>query len=105
MPSEDPHRQLRTGEDRRDRRRGGSRLDARAELDAVQLEVVGGGHGHVVAIEHLPIEDVQVGIEHLSCRRRRGIRLEGVVVLGHAPAPVTMSRGMAAIAAARMMTR
>ena len=61
----------RTGEDRRDRRRGRSGLDPRAELDAVQLEVVDGRDGRAVAVEHLAVQQVQVRVEDAPSRRAR----------------------------------
>ena len=95
-------RQLRAGEDRRDGRRGRAWLDAHTELDAVQLDVVDGRDGHAVAVEHLPVEQVEVRVEHAPVGRGSSASWSFVV---HAPAPVTMSSGIAAIAATRMMTR
>ena len=52
-----------------------------------------------VAVEHLAVEQVEVRVEHAPAGGG------SVVCVVHAPAPVMMSSGMAANAAARMMTR
>ena len=54
-------------------------------------------HGSTVTIEDLAVEQVQLRVEHAPRRLRHP--------LAHAPAPVTISSGMAASAATRMITR
>ena len=71
--------------------------DPLADWDVGKLQIVYNRHRNTMDVEHLAVEEVQPGIEH-SARRM-------LLWFVHAPAPVTMRRGIAAIAAVRMMTR
>ena len=64
----------------------------------VHLQVVDGADRHAVDVEHLPVEQVQPGVEDEPGR---------VLVGGkaHEPAPVTIIRGIAATDAVTMITR
>ena len=79
---------------------------------SLELEVVNGGDWQQIPVQDLAIEKMQPGVDQ-SFRHRRRIRrwrqrrlVSSMLVRGaHEPAPVTISRGIAATEATTMMTR
>ena len=81
-------------------------VDGLADLDARELDVVDGAHGHAVAVDHLPVEHVQLRVDAASVGIAVPLeRMPGLGHAGHDPIPEAMRRGIAATAATRMMTR
>ena len=68
-----------------------------ANRDIGELKIVHDGHRNTVDVEHLAVEEVQLGVQPASS-----------LILAtrcHRPAPVMIKSGIAARAAARMITR
>jgi hypothetical protein len=100
--AEDPGAQHRTGEQGGDDRGRGSLRYFSFRVGSAEFEVVHCGDGDAVVIQCLPVQQVELGVQGASRRRRnRGQRTVGL----HDPAPVTIIRGMAAREATRMTTR
>src|SRR4029453_4873758 len=107
--AEDPRAQYRTCQQCRYARRCSTFRDGLIRRGTDQLEVIDCGDGHAVDVQHLPVQQVQLGVQDQACRARRRpdfVRLD-LPAFGrtHAPAPVTIMSGMAAKDAARMITK
>jgi hypothetical protein len=71
--------------------------DPLADWDVGKLQIVYNRHRNTVGVEHLAVEEVQLGVQPASCLI--------VATPSHCPAPVMIKSGIAAKAAARMITK
>jgi hypothetical protein len=85
----------RSTEQRGDNRRRLTCWQVLADRDVGQLEIIHYCYWNTSRVEHLPVQQMQVGIPKLA---------PVISFLRHCPAPVMINSGIAAAEATRMMT-